>query len=147
MNTKTNNRYGQSNIFGVTGLNRAQLRGYFRRTGLFGAQSDLTRSEQAVVARTLGQKNINEPAQISPALRRRLGELEHFTDAAIRGEGEVTVSDWTRGLTAGFTQATLTEVLRVVAIVRDVFALPVPALAEDVSLGEVEANVPVRRAA
>jgi hypothetical protein len=143
----TNTKKIQSNILGVTGLSRSALRAYFRHTGLFGEDSDLARSEQAVVARTLGQKNLNEPTQISPALRRRLGELEHFTDAAIRGEGEVTIGDWVRGETAGFTKAALTEVLRIVAIVRDVYELPVPALADDVSLGEVEANAPVRRAA
>lgn len=145
MTTKT--KKIESNILGVTGLSRSALRAYFRHTGLFGGESDLSRSEQAVVARTLGQKNLSEPTQISPALRRRLGELEHFTDAAIRGEGEVAIGEWVRGETAGFTKAALTEVLRVVGIVRDVFQLPVPALAEDVSIGEVEANVPVRRAA
>ncbi|HKY92367.1 MAG TPA: hypothetical protein VJM11_15070 [Nevskiaceae bacterium] len=147
MSIKTINAKTASNILGVTGLSRSALRSYLRHTGLFGEQSDLSRSEQAVVARALGQKNLNEPTQISSALRRRLGELAHFTDAAIRGEGEVAVGDWVRAETAGFTKPALTEVLRVVAIVRDVFDLPVPALAEDVSLGEVEANAPVRRAA
>lgn len=136
-----------SNIFGVTGLSRRHLREMFRRDGLFGADSDLTRHEQAAVAKALGQKNINVPTQVNPALRRRIGEVLLFTDAAIRGEGEVTVGDWARAEGAGISRAALHEVLRVVAIVRDVFELPVPALAEDVSLGEVEANVPVRRAA
>lgn len=147
MSHQNNNRFASSNILGVTGLSRPALRTYFRRNGLFGADSDLSRSEQAVVATTLGQKGLTAPAQISPAQRRRLGELAHFTDAAIRGEGEVTVAEWSRGEAAGFTKAALTEVLRIVAIVRDVFELPVPALAEDVAIGEVEANVPVRRAA
>ena len=85
MNTRTPVNEVRSNILGVTGLSRAVLAGLFRSRGLFGRDSRLGDTEQAVVQSRLpaieGIAALPVPALQSP----RLKALADYTDALVAG--------------------------------------------------------------
>lgn len=135
-----------SNVFGATGLSRSVLAAMFRSRGLFGRESDLTPAEQAVVqSRLPAIKGLPSRPTLAP-LDARLLALSAFTDVAVRSGGRLAGRDQAQLVAAGFSSGAVSEVLRVVRDVRDVFGL-VPRAKEADARVDTVAQLPWARAA
>ena len=115
-----------SSVFSATGLPRVILAAMLLRDGLFGRESDLTSDEQAILQSRLGPipclRSRPLPAPESPGLL----ALQQFTDGVVLAGGRSSRSEEALLEAAGFTPAAVSEVVRVVCLVRDVFGLPPP---------------------
>lgn len=112
-----------SNVLGATGLSRSTLAALFRQDGLFGHESELAPVEQAIVQSRLGPIPGLRGRQVLAPTDARLVALENFTDAVVRAGGRVLASDEAQLVAAGFSAGAVSEVVRVVGLVRDVFGL------------------------
>ena len=118
-----------SNILGATGLPRAVLAAMFRRDGLFGRDSALSYSEQAVLQSRLPRITGLKPLVAPAVLNARLQALAAYTDALV--EGRDAGAERSRLVREGLKASAIDEVAIVVANVRVVFgafSIAVPAL-------------------
>jgi hypothetical protein len=115
-----------SGVLSATGLSRTVLATLFRQNGLFGRESDLSPVEQAIVQSRLGPISGLPARPVLAPTDARLVALESFTDGLVRNGGRVTAADEAQLVAAGYAEAAVTEVVRVVRLARDVFGL-VPA--------------------
>ncbi|MGH8517550.1 MAG: hypothetical protein ACREUE_08825, partial [Panacagrimonas sp.] len=115
-----------ASVLSATGLSRSVLATLFRQDGLFGHESDLSPVEQAIVQSRLGPiPGLPTRAVLAPT-DARLVALESFTDTLVRAGGRAQAADEAQLVAAGYSEAAVTEVVRVVRLARDVFGL-VPA--------------------
>lgn len=110
----------ESNILGATGLSREALAAMFRRDGLFGPDSALSRNEQWVVQSGLRIQRL-QPSGVAPQLTARLEVLTHMTAFLLRSGGMPSADAELRLASEGFSKAAYRELWRVVRIARDVF--------------------------
>jgi hypothetical protein len=109
----------RSNILGATGLPKAFLADMFRRDGLFGRDSSLSRDEQAVLqSRLPAVRGLKVSAQVKP-LTPSLAVLAELADSLVRGAD--TSAQQARALRAGFAEDVISEVVTVVGNVFAVF--------------------------
>lgn len=133
-------------ILSATGLSRGLLAALFRNNGLFGADSDLSPVEQAVVQSQLGTvPGLRDRPLLAPT-DARLAALARYTEAAVRSDGRLSGADEAQLVAAGFRPQAASEVLRVVRNVRDVFGLVPAPLPADVHLGRIDARRVARAA-
>jgi hypothetical protein len=108
----------RSNIVGATGLSRASLAALFRANGLFGADSELSAAEQAVVQaglpRIAGLKPGGSAARNTP----RLAALADYVAALVAGRS--AIGERARVEAAGLSSRAAGEAETVVG---DVFAV------------------------
>ena len=112
----------ESNILGATGLSRATLAAMFRRDGLFGPDSALSPSEQAVVLACLRIPGLSSSSVMSETTT-RLEVLKHITMFLLRVGGIESTEAESRLAAAGFDQYARRDLWRVVKIARDVFGV------------------------
>lgn len=112
-------RFPTSNILGATGLPRAVLAAIFRRDGLFGRDSDLSPTEQAVLQSRLPAIDGLKAPAVPAALTPRLAALAAYTEALVAGRD----ATWSRAALAeaGVAAAAISEVATVVGNVFTVF--------------------------
>ncbi|MCC2657967.1 MAG: hypothetical protein K0Q76_3075 [Panacagrimonas sp.] len=112
-----------SSVLSATGLSRSALATLFRQDGLFGHESDLSPVEQAIVQSRLGPiSGLRTRAVLAPT-DARLIALESFTDSLVRAGGRADAADEAQLVKAGYSEAAVSEVVRVVQLARDVFGL------------------------
>lgn len=123
----------RSNILGVTGLSRAVLADLFRRRGLFGRDSQLSHSEQAVVQSALptiaGLAAPSAPKFLSP----RLKALADYSAARVAG-GDAS-AEYRRLVDHGLSGSAIREAAITIDNVRVVFGTTLAA-AKPVTVGE-----------
>jgi hypothetical protein len=132
MNTTNSSTISQtrSNILGATGLSKAILAGMFRRDGLFGRDSSLSRDEQSVLqSRLPAVRGLQAPAAVK-AQTPRLALLAELADSLVRGADASVLQ--ARALRAGFAADAVSEVETVIGNVFAVFG-PFPANSRDAS--------------
>jgi hypothetical protein len=112
-----------SSVLSATGLSRTHLATLFRQDGLFGHESDLSPVEQAVVQSRLGPIAGLRTRPVLAPTDARLIALESFTDTLVRAGGRSSEADEAQLVAAGYSEAAVSEVLRVVRLARDVFGL------------------------
>lgn len=112
----------ESNIRGATGLSRATLAAMFRRDGLFGPDSALSPSEQAVVLACLRIPGLTS-SSVVPQTTARLEVLKHMTMFLLRSGGVASADVESRLASAGFDKSARRELWRVVKIAGDVFGV------------------------
>jgi len=112
-----------SSVLSATGLSRAHLATLFRQDGLFGHESDLSPVEQAIVQSRLGPISGLRNRPVLAPTDARLIALESFTDTLVAAAGRSTEAAEAQLMAAGYTEAAVTEVVRVVRLARDVFGL------------------------
>lgn len=110
-------------VLSATGLSRTHLATLFRQDGLFGHESDLSPVEQAIVQSRLGPIAGLRTRPVLAPTDARLIALESFTDTLVRAGGHSTEADEAQLVAAGYTEAAVSEVVRVVRLARDVFGL------------------------
>lgn len=122
-NPSRNETAFRSNIVGVTGLSRAALATLFRANGLFGADSELSAAEQAVVQGSLpriaGLKARGSASRNTP----RLAALGDYVEALVAGRSGI--GERARAEAAGLSSRAAGEAATVVG---DVFAVFEPEL-------------------
>lgn len=135
-------------IRSATGLSRAAVAAHYRRAGLFGGESDLSKTEQFVVQSRLGSlPGVPAPICDTPASRmsqptfRLLGD---HVDALVAGRDTRASTDMLREW--GFSPAALSEIERTVQNVQDIFGPRAKPLRADVR-ETVIASVEMARAA
>lgn len=127
MNDKSPNIGDTSHtVLSATGLPRQALQVFFKTNGLFGAESALSKEQQDLLLRALGQPTGIHPviADARNALHPMLSALCRYAQQAVAGRGIVPISEWEQAREGGISAAALNEVLMIVGIVRDVFSLP-----------------------
>jgi hypothetical protein len=112
-----------SSVLSATGLSRSHLATLFRQDGLFGHESDLSPVEQAIVQSRLGPISGLRNRPVLAPTDARLVALESFTDTLVAAAGRSTEAAEAQLVAAGYTEAAVTEVVRVVRLARDVFGL------------------------
>lgn len=110
-------------VLSATGLSRSALAALFRQDGLFGHESDLSPVEQAIVQSRLGPIAGLPARPVLAPTDARLIALESFADTLVRAGGRVRAADEAQLVAAGYSEAAVTEVVRVVRLARDVFGL------------------------
>ena len=119
-------------VLSATGLTRKALADLFRQDGLYGADSDLSPVEQAIVQSRLGHIPGLRARPVLAPTDARLVALESFTDVLVRAGGAVRPRDEAQLVAVGYSPAAVSEVVRVVRLARDVFGLvPQPLRIED----------------
>jgi hypothetical protein len=117
-NPSRNETATRSNIIGATGLSRASLAALFRANGLFGADSELSAAEQAVVQASLpriaGLKSPGSASRSTP----RLAALADYVTALVAGRS--AIGERARVEAAGLSSRAASEAATVVG---DVFAV------------------------
>ena len=112
-----------SSVLSATGLSRSALATLFRQDGLFGHESDLSPVEQAIVQSRLGPIAGLRTRPVLAPTDARLVALESFTDTIVRAGGRANAADEAQLVAAGYSEAAVSEVVRVVRLARDVFGL------------------------
>jgi hypothetical protein len=114
----------QSNILGATGLSRAALAGMFRSNGLFGSDSSLAATEQALLLSRLPPiAGLRAPA-ILPKGNPRLEALSGLADALIAGDESAVSVKAIAAHSEGLSAPALSEIATVIESVRAVFGFP-----------------------
>lgn len=110
-------------IRSATGFPRAAIAAYFRRAGLFGSESDLSKAEQFVVQSCLGSlPGVPVPTSDTTASHMsqpNLRLLGDHVDALVAGRDTRTSTNMLREW--GFSPAALSEIERTVQNVQDIF--------------------------
>ncbi len=119
MNTKSATTEVRSNILGATGLSRAVLAEMFRRRGLFGRDSQLGNSEQAVVQSLLPKIPGIAALPVIALQTPRLKALAAYTEALVAGRD--TADARSRLVQEGLSSAAILEAATTVDNVRVVF--------------------------
>ena len=110
-----------NSIRSATGLSREALAAWYRRAGLFGADSALDAAEQAVVQNQLGPiAGLRSRALLAP-IDARLQVLATYTRELIAAGGAETPEDVAQLVAQGYTHNAAWEVARLVRDVREVF--------------------------
>lgn len=112
-----------TSVLSATGLSRKALAELFRQDGLYGADSDLSPVEQAIVQSRLGHIPGLRARPVLAPTDARLVALESFTDVLVRAGGEVRPRDEAQLVAVGYSPAAVSEAVRVVRLARDVFGL------------------------
>ncbi len=110
-------------VLSATGLSRSILATLIRQDGLFGHESDLSPVEQAIVQSRLGPISGLRAKPVLAPTDARLLALESFTDTLVRAGGRTQSADEAQLVAAGYSEAAVSEVVRVVRMARDVFGL------------------------
>lgn len=113
----------RNSVLSATGLSRQALAALFRQDGLFGHESDLSPVEQAIVQSRLGYIPGLRGRPVLAPTDARLVALENFTDALVQSGGRVTGAERAQFAAQGYSNAAVSEVVRVVGLARDVFGL------------------------
>lgn len=136
-----------SSVLGVTGLPRRMLATLLLQNGLFGRESDLAPIEQAIVQDRIGPvPGLTRRALPAPT-DTRLQALDAFADRVVRASGGVSRTEEAQLVAAGFNAAAVSEVVRVVRTVRDVFGLQAQPRVDAVREGVVYGGESFARAA
>ncbi|HZP13482.1 MAG TPA: hypothetical protein VFB36_13765 [Nevskiaceae bacterium] len=131
----------QSNILGATGVSQQALANYFRSTGLFGRDSNLTAAEQSVVCGHLPPiEGLRMPRMISPQTPRLLAVAQLSASLVAGADRHETAAQARR---AGVPEHVVSEIVGVIDNVRVVFG----AFAEPVRAESPSAKPELLRAA
>jgi hypothetical protein len=108
-----------SNILGATGLSKRALASHFRKFGLFGRDSGLSREQQAaVLARMPAIEGLRVPV-VNLLANTQLQAIAELTDRLVAGEELIPALARVRG--QGISLRVVTEIRTVVADARLVF--------------------------
>lgn len=144
MSTQTALSEARSTILGATGLPRSVIAALYRSRGLFGPDSQLTATEQAVIqSRLPALRGI--AAVAAPTFRStRLKRLADYVDALLAGRDGRAEREAL--LTEGLSRAATAEAALTIDNLRVVFGLPAAVAARPAPLAE-PADAALARAA
>lgn len=116
----------RSNIRGATGLSRRALAGVIAEVGLFGRDSALGQTDQAIVQSMIGP--IPGVASVEQSVQQHSGQrcqvLAELTQDAIIGGGVASQATRVAARNIGLATSQINEIERVIAKVSAVFGLP-----------------------